>query len=49
MNKKSYFFTLDAMLSVGILVLGSFLIFTSYTKTPSSVQVATLAEDVMDF
>lgn len=49
MNKKSYFFTLDAMLSVGILVLGSFLIFTSYTKVPSKVQVAILSEDIMDF
>ena len=48
MNKKSYFFTLDAMLSLGILILGSFLIFTSYTKVPSKAQTGILAEDVMD-
>ena len=49
MNKKSYFFTLDAMLSLGVLVLGSFLIFTSFTKVPSKEQTAGLANDVSAF
>jgi len=49
LNKKSYFFTLDAMLSFGILILGSFLIFTSYITVPSRTQTAGLAEDVLDF
>ena len=49
MYRKGYFFTLDAMMSLGILIIGSFLIFTSYASVPSRVQTAILAEDVMDF
>ncbi len=49
MYRKGYFFTLDAMMSLGVLIIGSFLIFTSYASVPSRVQTAILAEDVMDF
>ena len=49
MNRKSYFFTLDAMLSLGILILGSFLIFTSYTNAPSQTRVSIMVQDVSAF
>ena len=49
MNKKGYFFTLDAMLSLGILVLGSLILFASYTKEPSKAQTANIANDVSEF
>lgn len=49
MDKKGYFFTLDSMLSLGILILGSFLIFSSYTLVPSKIQTNILAKDIIDF
>jgi len=49
MKKKAYFFTLDAMMSLGILVLGSFLLFASFTNIPSRVQTEILGRDVLDF
>jgi hypothetical protein len=49
MTKKGYFFTLDAMLSLGILVLGSLLLLASFTSVPSTTQTSVLADSVMDF
>ncbi len=48
MKKRGYFFTLDAMLSIGILIIGTFLIFASYTKIPSRVQTGILSEGTLD-
>ena len=47
--KKGYFFTLDAMISMGILVLGSMLIFSAYTRLPSQTQASELAQGTMEF
>lgn len=50
MNKKrGYFFTLDAMLSIGVLVIGIFLILTYTSKIPSKTQTSLLSEDILDF
>ena len=49
MHKKGYFFTLDAMLSLGVLVLGSFLLLSSFTNVPSRTQTSIFAEDVSKF
>ena len=48
MDKKGYFFTLDSMLSLGILILGSFLIFSSYIFVPSNIQTNILAKAYND-
>ncbi|MBL7054710.1 hypothetical protein ISS05_03045 [Candidatus Woesearchaeota archaeon] len=49
MNKKAYFFVLDAMLALGILVMGALLLVSAYTRTPEKGQTTNLAEDVLDF
>ncbi len=47
--KKGYFFVLDAMLGLIILVVGVFLISTSYINTPQPTQVGLLSDDIMNF
>lgn len=47
--RKGYFFLIDSMLALGVLVIGSFLVFSTYTKIPSKEGVELLSEDVMDF
>jgi len=49
MNRKSYFFTLDAMMSLGILILGFTLIFSSYTNIPSNLQTSISSKDLLNF
>ena len=49
MNKKGYFFILDAFLALGILVIGIFILMSSYTRTPEKEQTSNLAEDVLNY
>lgn len=48
-NKRGYFFILDAFLALGILVVGVFILLSSYTRTPEKEQTTNIAEDVLDF
>jgi hypothetical protein len=48
-SKKAYFFLIDSILALGVLVVGAFLIFTFYLQVPSGGQPAILSEDVMGF
>ncbi|MFH0867747.1 MAG: hypothetical protein V1831_00375 [Candidatus Woesearchaeota archaeon] len=48
-NKRGYFFLLDSVIALSVLAVGGFLIFASYTKTPSTEEATILSEDVMDF
>ncbi len=48
-NKRGYFFVLDALLALGVLVMGVSLLLAAYTRTPEKGQTTNLAEDVLDF
>lgn len=48
-NKRGYFFLIDSILALGVLVIGGFLIFSSYVKVPAKEDAAALAESLMDF
>lgn len=49
MKRKGYFFMLDAMLGLGILVIAVGLLMQAYVHTPSRYQSVNFAEDVLDF
>jgi len=49
LNKKAYFFVIDAILALGVLAVGAFLIFTFYTSVPSKEAPTILSDDIMDF
>ena len=49
MKKRGFFFILDAMLALFVLVIGVFLITSSYVNTPTSTQVELLSDDLLDF
>ena len=49
LNRKGYFFLIDSIFALGVLVIGAFLIFSSYAKTPPKEDATTLAESTMDF
>ena len=49
LNRKGYFFLIDSVLAFGILVIGGFLIFSSYSNIPSKENPAFLSEDLMNF
>ena len=49
LNKKGYFFIIDAVLALGVLAVGAFLIFTSYTDISSKEDPTILSEGIMDF
>lgn len=49
MNKRGYFFILDAFLALGILVMGVFILLSSYTRIPEKEQTTNIAEDILDF
>ena len=49
LNKKGYFFIIDAVLALGVLAVGAFLIFTSYTDISSKDDPTILSEGIMDF
>ena len=49
MNKRGYFFLLDSIIALGVLIIGGFLVFASYTKAPSKEEPKFLSETTMDF
>ena len=49
MKKRGFFFILDAMLGLFVLVIGVFLITSSYVNTPTSTQVELLSDDLLSF
>ena len=48
-KKRGYFFTLDAVLGLTVLVIGVFLITSYYINVQQPVQVGLLADDLMGF
>ncbi len=49
MNKKGFFFTLDAIMSLIILAVGMFLFFTVILAVPQTSQTQIIAEDTIAF
>lgn len=49
LNKKGYFFLIDAVLALGVLAIGGFLIFSLYFQTPPESGPTILSEDIMEF
>ena len=49
LKKRGYFFVLDAMLGLFILVIGIFLVASFYLKTAQPVQVGLLSDDLLNF
>ncbi|MEK6983368.1 MAG: hypothetical protein AABX33_02245 [Nanoarchaeota archaeon] len=48
-KKRGYFFVLDALLGLFILVIGVFLITSTYVETPKPTQVGLLSDSLIDF
>src|SRR3989338_1630200 len=48
-KKRGYFFILDAVLGLSVLVIGVFLITSSYVNVPQPAQVGLLSDDLLDF
>ena len=48
-NKRGYFFLIDSILALGVLTIGTFLIFTFYMQTPSKEETTILSDNLMDF
>ena len=48
-KKRGYFFTLDAVLGLFIIVIGVFLITPSYISVPQPTQVGLLSDDLLNF
>ena len=48
-KKRGFFFIVDAVLAVSVLVVGIVLISTSYVKSPQQDQVALLSDDLINF
>lgn len=48
-KKRGYFFILDAMLALTILVIGVFLVTSSYVRVPQPAQVSLLSDDLLNF
>jgi len=48
-KKRGYFFLLDAMLGLLVLIVGVFLITSSYVKVPQPIQVGLLSGDLLNF
>lgn len=48
-NKKAYFFLIDSILALSVLVIGAFLVFTFYIEKPSATTPEMLSEDLMTF
>ena len=49
MKKRGFFFILDAMLGLFVLIIGVFLITSSYVNLPASTQVELLSDDLLNF
>lgn len=48
-KKRGYFFVLDAILGLFIIVIGVFLITSSYVNVPKQTQVELLSDDLLNF
>ena len=48
-KKRGYFFTLDAVLGLFIIVIGVFLVTSSYVSVPQPAQVGLLSDDLLNF
>ncbi len=46
-NKRGYFFTLDAFVAMGIIVVGLFVVLASYSYSPVSEQQEALGSDML--
>lgn len=49
LKKRGYFFVLDAVLALFVLVIGVFLVASSYVDVPQPAQVGILSGDLLDF
>ena len=49
LNKKAYFFLIDALLALGVITVGIVMVFTLYINVPSKEQPTILSDDLMDF
>ncbi len=49
LKKRGYFFVLDAVMGLMVLVIGVFLITSSYIDVPQPVQVELLSDDLLNF
>ena len=49
LKKRGYFFVLDAVLALTVLVIGVFLITSSHVNVPQPAQVGLLSGDLLDF
>ena len=49
LKKRGFFFILDAVLGLTVLIIGIFLITSSYVNAPQPAQVSLLSDDLMDF
>lgn len=49
LKKRGYFFVLDAVLGLFIIVIGVFLIISSYVNVPKPAQVGLLSDDLINF
>jgi len=49
LNKRAYFFLIDAILALGVLAVGGFLVFNFLLQAPPPGEPAILSKDVMDF
>jgi len=49
LKKRGYFFILDAVLGLFVLVIGVFLVSSSYVDAPNPTQVGALSEDLLNF
>ncbi|MBI2650299.1 hypothetical protein HYX04_03220 [Candidatus Woesearchaeota archaeon] len=48
-KKRGYFFILDAVLGLSVIVIGVLLITSSYVNAPKQTQVVLLSDDLMNF
>ena len=49
LKKRGFFFILDAVLGLTVLIIGIFLITSLYVKAPQPAQVRLLSDDLLDF
>ena len=49
LDRRGYFFLIDSIIALGVLAVGTFLIFALYANVPSKEEVAILSDDIMDF
>ncbi len=49
LQKRGYFFVLDSILSMFIIITGGFFILSSYSNLPETTQVSFLSDDLLKF